>query len=247
MRRTIATACVLVMISGGLWAQQSGGQTASPPPAQTARKKRAPDRKKGKAVSEPLPAQIMPPVPANLMNSEPVMPNVTMEDGLLTIDAPNSTLSDVLSEVHKATGASIEGASPSERVAVRLGPGNPGQVIAALLTGTRYDYVILGSPEKQDTVTRVLLTQSSQGAASDGSTGSTKRPPAGAGPHRPHAIGMRQLPEDSSPESTVSDDTTALPDTTIEQTPPQQQDLNLPKTPEQLFRESQQMDQQKPK
>ena len=91
-----------------------------------------------------VPAQIMPPVPATLMNSAPVQPSVTMEGGMLTIDAPNSTLSDVLSGVRKATGAAIEGASPSERVAVRLGPGKPAQVISALLRGTPYDYVILG-------------------------------------------------------------------------------------------------------
>ena len=43
---------------------------------------------------------------------------------------------------------------------MRLGPGKPEQVIAALLRGTPYDYVILGALGRQDVVTRVLLTQS---------------------------------------------------------------------------------------
>ncbi len=56
---------------------------------------------KAAAPAQELPAQTMPPVPATLMNSAPVKPNVTMERGLLTIDAPNSTLSDVLSGVQQ--------------------------------------------------------------------------------------------------------------------------------------------------
>jgi hypothetical protein len=232
----IATACVLVMISGGVWAQPSGAQTPSPQPVRAAKKKSSHPRKKHKAsaMAAPLPAQTMPPIPATLMNSTPVLPNVTMEDGLLTIDAPNSTLSAVLSEVHKATGAAIEGASPNERVAVRLGPGKPGQVIAALLTGTRYDYVILGSPEKQDSVTRVLLKQALQGTAGDGPA---KKIIEGAGPHRPQSAAMRQPPEDDSPDAAATiEDTTAQmsTDTTADQpAPPPQQPRGLqPKTPE---------------
>jgi len=232
MRRTIATACVLVMISCGVWAQQSGAPLPSPKPVQAAKKKSV-ARKRTKAVAAPgpLPAQIMPPVPATLMNSDPVMPKVTMEDGLLTIDAPNSTLSDVLSGVHAATGAAIEGASPSERVAVRLGPGNPAQVIAALLTGTPYDYVILGSPEKQDAVMRVLLKQSLQGASLDAAA---KQTVAGAGPRRPQTFGMRPSPEDSSPEAAFDGTTTPNMDTTAEQPQPQPQpvDPSQPRPPE---------------
>jgi hypothetical protein len=197
------------------------------------KEKNSPARKKVKAMAMqgPLPAQTMPPVPATLMNSAPVMPNVTLQDGQLTIDAPNSTLSDVLNGIHKATGASIEGASPSERVAVRLGPGNPGQVIAALLTGTPYDYVILGSAEKPDAVTRVMLQQSSQGASGDEGA---QRTLAGPGPRRPQMMGMRPPQEDSSPDA-ASDDTMAQPgtDTGADQTP---QDSNQPRTREQMFR-----------
>ena len=175
MRRTIATACVLTMLSGAVWAQQPSPHTPQQQKTVVAKthvaKKKKASRKKGvpaknvhaksvPAVAPQVPAQTMPPVPATLMNSAPVQPSVTMEDGMLTIDAPNSTLSDVLSGVRKATGAAIEGAFPSERVAVRLGPGKPEQVISALLRGTPYDYVILGAFGRPDVVTRVLLTQS---------------------------------------------------------------------------------------
>ncbi len=242
MRRPIAIACLLAMIAGGVWAQQSAAQAPSPRPAPAVKKKSAPARKKSKALaaSAPLPAQDLPPVPATLMNSAPVTPNVTMANGLLTIDAPNSTLSDVLNGVHEATGASIEGALPSERVAVRLGPGNPGQVIAALLTGTRYDYLILGSLEKPDAVARIMLKPSAQGASGDQAA---KRTIAGAGPHRPQSIGMRQPQEDNVPDAAF-DDTTAQPgtDTSADQTP---QDSNQPRTRDQIFRDPQPIDPQK--
>jgi hypothetical protein len=95
------------------------------------------------------------------MKQPPVPPTVTMRDGLLTIDAPNSTLSEVLKGVRQATGAVLEGVSPTDRVAVRLGPGHPREVVAALLQGTPYDYLILGSERDAQAVTRILLTQSS--------------------------------------------------------------------------------------
>jgi hypothetical protein len=175
------------------------------------------------------------------MNSTPVKPNVTMEGGLLTIDAPNSTLSDVLSGVRRATGATIEGASPNERVAVRLGPGNPREVIAALLYGTPYDYVILGSQDRQDAVTRILLTQSSNAGASNlqsTQNASAPQPPA------------QESVDDNPPDRTDSGDTTEVPGTRVgadqEAQPQPAQTPNQPKTPEQLFKELQQLQQQKP-
>lgn len=106
---------------------------------------------------QPVPAQQLPPVPAWLMNEPAVKPHVTFANGQLTIDAPNSTLSDVLSGVHQATGAMLDGPTPTERVAIRLGPGTPGDVITALLEGTAYDYIILGETGHPDVISRIVL------------------------------------------------------------------------------------------
>lgn len=261
MRRTIAIACVLATIPGMVLAQQPNPH--SPPMQRTdvAKDKQKPSPEKSdKPVSQAneVPAQTMPPIPATLMNSPPVKPSVTMEHGLLTIDAPNSTLSDVLSGVRRATGAAIEGASPNERVAVKLGPGDPEQVIAALLRGTPYNYVILGALGKQDVVTRVLLTQSSQGASSFSPTPSGGQPPAqdsgGAEMHSPREVQQQpeednQQPDDTAPQPNAGGepDQAQQPQQQQEpqQQPAQQQDQNQPKTPEQLFKELQQLQQQK--
>lgn len=256
MRRAIATACVLVMMAGGLWSQASSPQTPAAHTHKTdvlKKKRRATLKKKREAVApaRQLPAQTMPPIPATLMNSEPVKPTVTMQGGLLTIDAPNSTLSDVLNGVQKATGAAIEGPTPSERVAVRLGPGEPEQVIAALLRGTPYDYVILGALGRQDVVTRVLLTQASASSSSAPpapSSGGDQPQPATDGSGASPMIGHR--PQITQPVRTVPDDAAAQssPDSELDQAqqpppqPPPAQPQQAPsKSPDQLFKELQQL------
>jgi hypothetical protein len=241
----IVIACALAMISGGAQAQASGAQASAVQANAPKKKPHASMRKTKKAsakkpspvaaqpAARPVPAQIVPPVPATLMNSAPVNPNVTMSNGLLTIDAPNSTLSDVLRGVHNATGAEIEGTSPSERVAVRLGPGDPRQVIAALLEGTPYDYLILGSQQRPYAVTRIVLTQSSGGASAQNGPAYRPQPP------------MAQPAADE--DSSRGEDTATQPadENQAEQTQPApaQPEPNAPnaqngaKTPEELFKQ----------
>ena len=74
-------------------------------------------------------------------------PRVTYENGLLSITAQNATLGDILREVRKLTGATIDvpPAGANERVVVQLGPGAPRDVLATLLNGTSFNYVMLGS------------------------------------------------------------------------------------------------------
>jgi len=120
---------------------------------------------KAVAKAQPLPAQELPPLPAWLMNEAPVKPRVTLADGLLTIDAPNSTLSDVLKGVQTATGATFDGPTPTERVAIHLGPGHPDQVLTALLKGTPYDYIILGETGHPDVISRIVLNPAGPEAA----------------------------------------------------------------------------------
>jgi hypothetical protein len=246
MRRTIAIMSVLVMtpLLACAWQAASQVPAAQKPPSQ----KKAVLKKQSTAAApvQQLPAQIMPPLPATLMNSAPVKPEVTMENGQLTIDAPNSTLSDVLSGIHSATGASIEGASPTERVAVKLGPGTPEQVIAALLRGTPYDYVILGTLGKQDVVARVLLTQQTNlppdtPQAQSGQAMGRPQQPAFQPPPTDYGQPVRTPPDEVAPVPTTEN-----PADQAQQTPPPQQpDPNAPKTPEQLFKELQQLQQQR--
>jgi len=87
-------------------------------------------------------------------------PVVTYRDGQLTIDAKNSTLAAVLELVAEKTGAVIEvpPGSGLERIVEHTGPGRPEDVLASLLNGSTFDFVIVGSPQPQHGPTQVLLS-----------------------------------------------------------------------------------------
>ena len=91
----------------------------------------------------------------------PVPPHVTYENGQLTIVAPNSTLADILRAVRKQTGAEIDVPDARERVATTIGPGPAREVMSELLNGSRFNYVLLGSPEDPKALTRVVLVSRS--------------------------------------------------------------------------------------
>lgn len=128
----------------------------------TARRSRAPGYRHG--VSKPSPAQPPvqqpPPAPPTPEQMAPSPPQVTYSNGLLTIVASNSTLSDILRAVSMRTGASVD-APPqltAERVAARIGPGSPREVISELLSGPRFDYILVGADGDPNAVRSIILT-----------------------------------------------------------------------------------------
>ncbi len=116
-------------------------------------------------VLPPLPNGPLPQLPMDLMPA--AAPKVGFQGGMLTIVAQNSTLSDILRDVHKLTGATIDmPPNTTERVVTRLGPGAPRDVIASLLNGSTFNYVMLGSPTDPSAVTSVVLTPKPTGTQS---------------------------------------------------------------------------------
>lgn len=90
----------------------------------------------------------------------PTPPRVTYQNGLLTIDAKNSTLSQVLRTVQAQTGASVEmpSSAANERVTMQLGPGRARDVLNTLLNGSKFNYIILGMADNPGGVQKVILT-----------------------------------------------------------------------------------------
>src|SRR5437764_6531909 len=107
----------------------------------------------------PLPSGTQGPVPQVPLDAIPaVAPQVNYQDGLLTIVAPNSTLGDILRSVRKHTSADIDiPAAANERVVTRLGPGPVRDVMAELLNGSHFNYILLGSPDNTNSLVRVVL------------------------------------------------------------------------------------------
>jgi hypothetical protein len=205
-------------------------------PALVSASSQAPRKPAGKkARRQPVEAP-RPPLPQEL---PPVAPTVTFRGGQLTIVAHNSTLFDILTAVRKATGAVVDApaASAGERVATRLGPGRPREVLSALLDGSPFDYILLGSSQDPGGVRRLILTsRSGSGAAAD--SGSTS--PSGVMFSRP---AQPPVPTDSSEDEDVSPGQSVEP---AEEVPPEPQTAPPPevKSPEQLQQELRQQEEQ---
>jgi len=109
------------------------------------------------AVLPPAPEGPLPQVPLDQLPAAP--PQVDYQDGRLTIVAENSTLGDILREVRKQTGASIDVPSnATERVVARLGPAPAREVLAALLNGSSFNYVLVGSVTDPAALSSVMLS-----------------------------------------------------------------------------------------
>ena len=131
-----------------------------------------------------------PPPPPTLEQQPPVPPQVSYQGGQLTIVSQNATLSQVLHSVQTQTGASVDmppGAG-SERVVAKLGPGQPKDVLASLLNGSKFNYVILGEVNEPGGVQKVILMakSTSTGGASSGTTAPNNfQPPSPSQPVEP--------------------------------------------------------------
>jgi len=197
----------------------------------------------------PLPSGPTGPVqPIPLDSMAPVAPQVSYQNEQLTIVAPNSTLGDILRAVRKQTGAEIEIPAATERVVTHLGPGPAREVVAELLNGSRFNYVLLGSAGNDGVLTRVVLvakTGLDNGNAANGAAFAEQRPPGSVPPN----AGQPQNAEAN--EAQAADDSTddaadqAAAEAEAEQQaqqaaqPPEQPQPGV-KTPQELLQEMQQ-------
>jgi hypothetical protein len=85
---------------------------------------------------------------------------VSFRDGFLSIHASKATLSEVLFSVQQRTGAdiSIPPGAEQERVVADLGPGPAQEVLAHLLNGSRFNFLILNSADDPRRLDRVVLS-----------------------------------------------------------------------------------------
>jgi len=166
------SAALLLVLGSSLFIQgmSVAGQSAQPPQA----KKASPSGANPPAAEPAAPAP--PPAPVVLPPEQtPAHAPVIAWDGqLLTVDAENSSLSDVLLGIRSRTSASIEMPSSTsrERIAVHLGPAPIREVLSSLLYGTNFNYVIQSAEGDDGAVGKVILTardgdQSGDAAGSD--------------------------------------------------------------------------------
>jgi hypothetical protein len=176
-----------------------------------------------------------------------VPPQVSYRDAQLTIVAANSTLGDILRAVRKQTGAEIEIPAATERVVTHLGPGPARDVIAELLNGSRFNYVLLGSPADSTVLARVVLVAKSgpeNAAPTNPTPGITEQAQPGIA-QRSGGPGAAQLPEvagegnEPGGADNNTDDAADQAAAEAEQ-PPAPPDQSGVKTPQQMLQEMQQ-------
>lgn len=227
-------------------------QNRTPVAAQHNNKRRKPAKAQAKppaAEQQVAPTdRAAPPSPVTPEHGPSSPPDVSFQGGQLTIVARNSTMGDVLNAVRQKTGAAVEmPPSSSERVVGQFGPGAPRDVMAQLLNGSHYDYVLLGSPADPRALKKVVLMAKSSGPEPAPARGQTNQPQLNQN--------LPQVPEVESenPNETPEENAGETPNEPAqEEAQPDQQDQQqeqpsgapVVKSPEQLLRELQQQQQQ---
>lgn len=212
------------------------------------------------AAVAPQSPTIVPPAPAiqqpsaqpsqPVTQNPPVPPQVSYEGGELTIAAPNSNLADVLNAVKAKTGANLElpPSAGQERVAVQLGPGPPRDVLAQLLDGSPFDYILLGAPNQPNSLTDIVLTRTTGGGATppSGTSAAIQAQPTEEEPSEPTTEAVQPSPVQQEPPTPIAPgarmpaDQNATGEPAPNAAPAQG---NQVKTPEQLLQELQRMQQ----
>jgi len=91
---------------------------------------------------------------------------VSFQAGLLTISSNKASLSEILFAVHQRTGAeiAIPAGAEQEQVVADLGPATAPEVLAHLLNGSKFNFLILSSASDPTLLDRVILSERPEGA-----------------------------------------------------------------------------------
>lgn len=137
--------------------------------------------------------------PVNVEASSKPPLEVSFRNGLLGITANRATLSEVLFAVQQRTGAevSIVAGAEQEKVVADIAPGPAPEVLARLLNGSRFNFLILSAPNNPRQLERVILSTRTEGtftpppvaqlenSSPDEDGTATIPPPPDSGPNAP--------------------------------------------------------------
>ena len=110
------------------------------------------------SVSQPASADTL----AAVAPPTPPAPNlqVNFQQGELTVHAKKATLAEVLYAIQQRTGADIPipAGAEQEQVVADAGPGPAKDVLTALLTGTNFNFIVVGSDRNDGSLRSVILS-----------------------------------------------------------------------------------------
>jgi hypothetical protein len=118
----------------------------------------------------PTPAPPTPPqpeIPKWPVNEKADPASVVWDSNGLRIDATNSSLEQILSDVSADTGAKVEGLDNDQRIFGTFGPGSARDVLGQLLDGSGYNFLLIGD-QGQGTPREIVLSVRSAGSTIQG-------------------------------------------------------------------------------
>jgi hypothetical protein len=135
--------------------------------------------------------------------------SVEYENGTLTIHARNATLSEILFQIQKKTGAeiAIPAGTEQDRVAADFGPGSPSEVIGQLLNGSGLNFVVVGSEADPHILRSVILSR--------------KEPDTGM-PMQPEPPPMAQNVDNEAPQNMIAPGPEVEQQQQVQENPPPQ-------------------------
>lgn len=254
MARTAIVSLLSLLLAISLNAQVTKPASAGSKP-RVSKGAKAAKPKAAKTEAE-IQAELPPPPPPTPAQMPPNAPQVSYQSGQLTIVAQNATLAEVLASVRKQTGANVEVPSmaASERVFGRFGPASPQDVLADLLGGSKFDFILLAPPDRPEAVQYVKLTPRRGGPP----TPASPALPGGAQPQQPdeEEVLDEEIPDEGMVEETPAEIEQPQPAQAAPGQVPQGQPVPVQpgqqpgqqqegvKTPEQLLQELQRLQQQ---
>jgi hypothetical protein len=133
-----------LLVSGLLVGAALFAQT--PPATEPSNTHAKPHSKTHVVAPSPAPQAALPvaPAPNWPINDQPTPAAVSWNQQLLSIDAANASLQQILDKVSTETGSTIEGLTKDERVFGGFGPAPARDVLAQLLQGTGYNVLMVG-------------------------------------------------------------------------------------------------------
>jgi len=95
--------------------------------------------------------------------SKPARKGLSIEfsNGQMTIHSGGATLSEILYQIQKVTGAeiAIPAGTELDKVAADFGPGTPSEVLGQLLNGSGLNFVVVGQESNPNLLRSVILTR----------------------------------------------------------------------------------------
>lgn len=129
---------------------------------------------------------------------------VRYDNGQLSIHAENATLSEVLFQIQKQTGAeiAIPSGTEQERVSSDFGPGTASEVLEQLLNGTGLNFVVVGSASDPNQLRSVILSRKT----GEADPPSAFQSPEVAPPPSAPAVDAQNPEETAAPPTPIQED-----------------------------------------